>query len=82
MIGGSSVETIIAQMPKLLKLIGRLHMLGSKVLIKHFGSEGEKSVRRWCRIRNRDGSGNGDRLCTDGHLCVRSCLGGDRADTS
>ena len=45
----SSVKTMMAQMPRLLRTLGRIHMAGAKALVEDFGPEGEKSVRYWIR---------------------------------
>lgn len=49
MVEKKSIDTMIEQMPRLLRTLGRVHMAGTSALVKDFGPEGEKSVRQWIR---------------------------------
>jgi len=60
------IETIVAQMPRLLRTLGRIYMAGTKTLLEDFGAEGEKMVRQWIR---RYGAWRGREL-RKGHMAL------------
>ena len=44
-----SVDTMMSQIPRLMRTAGRVYMAGTRSLLENFGPEGEKSVRQWIR---------------------------------
>ncbi len=45
----NDMDRIVAQMPRLMRTLGRLHLHGSRVLVEDFGKEGQGSLRQWIR---------------------------------
>jgi hypothetical protein len=60
------IEAMVAQMPRLLRTLGRVYMAGTKALLEDFGAEGEKMVRQWIR---RFGTWRGQEL-RKGHMAL------------
>ncbi len=44
-----SVEQVSFLMPRILRICGRLHMVGASTLVNNFGPDGELMVRQWLR---------------------------------